>query len=76
MLGGILAYAAGLLLVAWMTRRASATQRGADEAHRSAVADFAAVHNLVKMHSSIRMTPATKAGITNRLWSVGDLLSA
>ena len=32
--------------------------------------------NLGKMHSSIRMTPAMKAGITNRVWSVGELLAA
>ncbi|MCP3956896.1 MAG: hypothetical protein GY719_03490 [bacterium] len=25
---------------------------------------------------SIRMTPALKAGVTNRLWSMGDLVAA
>lgn len=44
--------------------------------HRAAVAVFAAVHNFVKMHSSLRMTPAMKAGVTSRIWGVKDLLSA
>ena len=44
--------------------------------HRAAVAVWAAAHNLVKMHSSIRMTPAMKAGLVNRPWSVADLLAA
>lgn len=44
--------------------------------HRAAVAVWAAAHNLVKMHSSIRMTPAMKAGLVTRPWSVADLLAA
>lgn len=46
------------------------------ENHRAAVALTVAHFNLVKMHSSIRMTPAMKAGITNRIWGVQDLLAA
>ena len=33
-------------------------------------------YNLVKMHSSIRMTPAMKAGVTARPWSLADLVGA
>jgi IS1 family transposase len=44
--------------------------------HRAAVALTVAHFNLCKMHSSIRMTSAMKAGITNRIWSVGELLAA
>jgi IS1 family transposase len=44
--------------------------------HRAAVALTVAHYNLVKRHSSIRMTPAMKAGLTNRIWSVGELLAA
>jgi hypothetical protein len=44
--------------------------------HRASVALTVAHYNLCKMHSSIRMTPAMKAGLTNRIWSVGDLLAA
>jgi IS1 family transposase len=44
--------------------------------HRAAVALTVAHSNLCTMHSTIRMTPAMKAGITNRVWSVGELLAA
>ncbi len=44
--------------------------------HRASVAIFAAAHNLCRMHRSIRMTPAMKAGLVNRPWLVEDLLTA
>jgi hypothetical protein len=44
--------------------------------HRAAVALTVAHFNLCKMHGSVRMTLAMKAGITNRIWTVGDLLAA
>ena len=44
--------------------------------HRAAVALTVAHFNLVKMHSSIRMTPVMKAGVVSRPWSVADLLAA
>lgn len=31
--------------------------------------------NLVKMHSTSRTTPAIKAGVVSRPWSVADLLA-
>jgi IS1 family transposase len=31
-------------------------------------------YNFVRIHGSLRMTPAMKAGITNHLWSVEDLV--
>jgi IS1 family transposase len=43
--------------------------------HRASVALTVAHYNLCKMHSAIRMTPAMKAGLTNRIWSVGELLA-
>lgn len=43
---------------------------------KAVVAVFAAVHNFVKMHRSLRMTPAMKADLTRRPWRVADLLSA
>jgi hypothetical protein len=46
------------------------------EALRSAVALFAASYNLCWMHSSIRMTPAMKAGIVRKPWTVRELLTA
>lgn len=44
--------------------------------HRAAVALTVVHFNLCKMHSTIRMTPAMKAGVTNRIWALGDLLAA
>jgi transposase-like protein/IS1 family transposase len=46
------------------------------DALRSAVALFAASYNFTWMHSSIRMTPAMKAGIVRKPWTVRDLLTA
>jgi len=31
-------------------------------------------YNFVRIHQSLRVTPAMQAGITNKLWSIGDLL--
>jgi IS1 family transposase len=44
--------------------------------HRAAVAVMVAAHNLCWMHRTIRMTPAMKAGLVNRPWSIGELLAA
>jgi hypothetical protein len=46
------------------------------DALRSAVALFTASYNMCWMHSSIRMTPAMKAGIVRKPWTVRDLLTA
>ncbi len=43
---------------------------------RAAFALHFASYNLCKMHRSIRMTPAMKAGVTRAPWSMGDLLAA
>jgi hypothetical protein len=43
---------------------------------RAALALFFAYYNLCKIHGSIRMTPAMKAGITRKPWSMADLMRA
>jgi len=43
---------------------------------RAALALHFAAYNFTWMHSSIRMTPAMKAGIARKPWSVRDLLTA
>ncbi|HVT19726.1 MAG TPA: IS1 family transposase [Thermoanaerobaculia bacterium] len=43
---------------------------------RAALALFFAYYNFCKFHRAIRMTPAMKAGITRRPWSMADLLAA
>jgi hypothetical protein len=32
-------------------------------------------YNFVRVHRSLRVTPAMEAGITNRIWTVGELLA-
>jgi transposase-like protein/IS1 family transposase len=43
---------------------------------RAAFALFFAYYNLVKIHGAIRMTPAMKADLTRKPWSMADLLKA
>jgi IS1 family transposase len=45
------------------------------ENHANAVALHFAYYNLVKVHKTLRMTPAMAAGVTNRLWDVADLVA-
>lgn len=37
---------------------------------------FIAYCNLVKFHSSIRMTPAMKAGLVRKPWTMAELVAA
>lgn len=43
---------------------------------RAAVALFMAFYNFCKPHQTLRVTPAMEAGITDHVWTVGELLSA
>jgi len=43
---------------------------------RAALALHFAHYNLCRMHSSARMTPAMKAGVTSSIWGIGELLAA
>jgi IS1 family transposase len=44
--------------------------------HAAAVALGYFAYNFIKIHRTLRMTPAMAAGVTNRLWDVADLVSA
>jgi hypothetical protein len=33
-------------------------------------------YNFIEIHSTLRTTPATAAGVTDRLWEVSDLVAA
>ena len=46
------------------------------ENHANAVALHFAYYNLVKVHKTLRMTPAMAAGVTDRLWEMSDLVAA
>jgi hypothetical protein len=41
---------------------------------RAAVALYFAYYNFVRVHGSLRMTPAMAAGVTNRIWELEELL--
>jgi IS1 family transposase len=45
------------------------------ENHCHAVALHFMHYNFVKIHQSLRVTPAMEAGITDHVWSLGDLVS-
>lgn len=45
------------------------------EAHVNAVALHFAYYNFVRMHKTLRMTPAMAAGVTDRLWEMADLVA-
>lgn len=44
------------------------------ENHRAAVALHFAHYNFVRIHRTTRTTPAMAAGVSNRLWSLGELV--
>jgi IS1 family transposase len=46
------------------------------ENHCAAIMVWVAFYNFCRVHKSLRMTPAMAAGITERVWSVGELLTA
>jgi len=43
------------------------------ENHVHMVAIYTVWYNFIKMHKTLRMTPAMAAGVTGRLWSMADL---
>jgi IS1 family transposase len=45
------------------------------ENHCHAVAIYFAYYNFCRVHQTLRVTPAMEAGLTNRVWSVQELLA-
>jgi IS1 family transposase len=45
------------------------------EGHRQMLALFYVFYNFVRIHKTLRCTPAMAAGITTRLWSVDDIIA-
>jgi hypothetical protein len=43
---------------------------------KASVALHYAHYNFVRLHRTLRCTPAVAAGVTDRLWSVGELIEA
>ncbi len=46
------------------------------ETHRAALCLHFAYYNFCPVHKTLRITPAMQAGITDRVWDIGDLLMA
>jgi len=45
------------------------------ENHCHALAIYFMYYNFCKIHQTLRMTPAMKAGVTDRLWNIEDMIS-
>lgn len=45
------------------------------ENHAAAVALYYFSYNVIKIHGTLRCTPAMAAGVTNRLWEISDLVA-
>ena len=45
------------------------------ENHSAAVALVYFAYNFIKIHRTLRCTPAMAAGVTNRLWEASDLVA-
>ncbi len=45
------------------------------ENHACAVALHCMYYNFVRIHKTLRMTPAMAAGVTRRVWEIGDVIS-
>jgi hypothetical protein len=44
------------------------------ENHAAAVAVYFMYYNFVRVHQTLRMTPAMAAGVTAKLWEVSDMV--
>ena len=45
------------------------------ENHAYSVALFAMYYNFVRIHKTLRMSPAIAAGVSDRLWEIGDIVA-
>ena len=46
------------------------------ENHRAAVSLYVSHYNLCRVHETIRMTPAMALGVTDHIWTIGELIEA
>jgi transposase InsO family protein len=46
------------------------------ENHWAAMCLYFAWYNFVRVHRTLRVTPAMEAGITDRVWTIGELLTS
>jgi hypothetical protein len=45
------------------------------ENHAHAVALFTTYYNFARIHKTLRVTPAMAAGVSDRLWEIGDIVA-
>lgn len=45
------------------------------EAHANAVALHFMYYNFVRIHKTLRVTPAMAAGVTDKLWEIADIIA-
>ena len=45
------------------------------ENHAYSVALFTTYYNFVRIHKTLRMSPAMAAGVTDRLWEIADIIT-
>jgi hypothetical protein len=45
------------------------------ENHKPAIALHFAYYNFVKIYQTLRVTPAMEAGITDRVWTIAEMLA-
>jgi hypothetical protein len=43
--------------------------------HEAVIALHLIYHNFCRVHKTLRVTPATEAGIANNVWDIGELVS-
>jgi len=46
------------------------------ESHRAAVALWASFYNLCRVHETLRCTPAMALGVSDHIWTIGELVQA
>ncbi|MBI1179339.1 MAG: transposase [Alphaproteobacteria bacterium] len=46
------------------------------ENHKAAIALFVAHYNFCRVHESLRVTPAMQLGVTDHIWTIGELVDA
>ena len=44
--------------------------------HKAAVALYVAHYNLCRFHEALRITPAMALGVTDHIWTIGELIEA
>ncbi len=57
-----------------MTRLTNAFSKNVAN-HRHAMAPHFLYYNFVRIHVTLRTTPAMAAGVTKRLWEIGDIVT-